>query len=1733
MTFSDPNGGMKRESNPTNLSTDISPRYYQFANQNYHKSSSSVYNNLSKIPSQFVQNAVQENKHSVSLKEMNQISSYAKNFSKRQASYAKHSDSNNEEFTFPANYNNVHIDADVELLRRFNSATDTDSKLKMLRIVCNYIRLPLKSSLGKHSEYSHKSDYLKFPRRSKSLMIRNSPLQNQQLAIGNLTSMTTYSHEKCYDQDSLSKKSYSNPLSNRDLDEITNSLSEITIKDRNHNKTVNRLLKNKYLFRLISEYMKYDDIDVKLQTIRLLQEIIPLIKRSNSNLDSKMAIVLPQLFNDYLLDKQTVLIRSSLQTIHIYMRSNNCISRLLESFLTKGIENENQIISKNVIVGLPVLLTHQFSNCNLRHIVKSLLIKLYTVTNSEFPFEIKDEFVKCINVTLNQIKKIAGTTRYVSEYINESVVGRDLYKSYKKFVDVNENPKSPNDGLEKTLIICSNSPNIQIGEINSKNSLEYGILPNEILTRLFSEDASTRYRLQAGEDLVSFVNEYSDLLKCLKYFGNLTQLLSTLCAGNHCYISIGLRLIEIIVRRLGSKLKRHFQKLTKIVLSKVGSSKHQLIKQNVASSLVELLRCSPKLVMEELLCLLYYDDLKIRQECINLVIIGLLRFPSTHFDLERICYHIIPSLNDSKRNVRQATLECITILNMCMGNSGLMTIKENIKSMGFETGSVVVTLMEAVHARLSRRQCPRINSNGLVEYALDISTRKDEKISYAADVEWVLSGPELFNKNYECVSSASNATSIYSTVNTKSVSNYDSTDCESVYLSSQSVSNVGDNDSAYVSPVVQAPGPRSSAKAISRLPNDWDFAPTSENEEQTFSEEKLFSDSDSYHKKFLKKYHYIKKKNDAEINYDLDHDVSWADDSFHEPSVDWDKYNSDAINILPIETKLDLNVMKKKSEKSKIVKFHYKPNTCIEDTSLDEYNDEIFDSLRTIRNSANKKKTILFEKNRGMKQDEINDEILTIHDANSDCLTLMEKPYVKTQTIDFQPLNGVTFRDSPLSGDVAKVKIIGKGYKKTYLKNVMTKNSKFKYCDNFQFIHKEKLNHFKGTDVMISSSSSSVSTLVDDSEKTNKPIVRPKLKINKKSIKLIGVKNKLQFDQHTTKKINFDNTYDGSKSYLSVKNENMKKYKSTLDISKKISTKCNKLNKKICTNLASSSQVNKVTIYKTASQFYDNLEKSSSFPLNMENIIRMSPVQDPGVMILKSLALLESDEWDKKCNGMQTIQRLCKNNPKIILANLSKVMSLLYRESKNLRSQVSRMSLNTVSFVFQSIGRSMDKFIDMSIDVSLSKYGLTNQFLRNDASQCLRMIINHANQTKASLALINIGLSHRNGTIRSAASYFLVECIDMIDMEKIMNYSQTKPGNQEIAERFVLAIAKFSTDTLPTTRYNGQKILFKIMHNDAFHKIAKKCLSSRLYSDIKIKIEHLSTKGMPKAPNANEITIRSNSYVNINQRCSDTKPDATKYDSSMRFKNGQLDFSTTNFALLSMSYIKRNLMDVYETHRNSEEARQIFLNNWKHILLCLTEDNVIINSKVKLATYFSMNYFIQIVLSANKVKSQKLPCQEYQEPFHTILQKIMACVVCSINLNEDKLLTDVQKQSIKLLDFIHCNIDKYYFIHNICIVLKSENYIIQHPIVFEKIIDNLKSLDKLKMISCVENEVKPMILNGIDYIVADKKDLQIGISNIKSFTSKIDELIQNDNIQSVRNLLKKKYYNSYILSQIL
>ena len=113
----------------------------------------------------------------------------------------------------------------------------------------------------------------------------------------------------------------------------------------------------------------------------------------------------------------------------------------------------------------------------------------------------------------------------------------------------------------------------------------------------------------------------------------------------------------------------------------------------------------------------------------------------------------MPTLVDPKKRVRQASQECVAILAAFMGPTKAAPLIRSIELLEshFERGAGV---LNAVQARLSRRQLPRITADGLVEYSLQIprsalryntssrgrsgSPLRNKK--YGADIEWILAG---------------------------------------------------------------------------------------------------------------------------------------------------------------------------------------------------------------------------------------------------------------------------------------------------------------------------------------------------------------------------------------------------------------------------------------------------------------------------------------------------------------------------------------------------------------------------------------------------------------------------------------------------------------------------------------------------------------------------------------------------------------------------------------------------------------------------------------------------------------------------------------------------------------------------------------------------------------------------------------------------------------------------------
>ncbi len=92
---------------------------------------------------------------------------------------------------------------------------------------------------------------------------------------------------------------------------------------------------------------------------------------------------------------------------------------------------------------------------------------------------------------------------------------------------------------------------------------------------------------------------------------------------------------------------------------------------------------------------------------------------------------MVPTLVDPKRRVRQASQECVAILAAFMGPTKAAPLIRSIELLEshFERGAGV---LNAVQARLSRRQLPRITQDGLVEYSLQIPRSAVRRAANAA-----------------------------------------------------------------------------------------------------------------------------------------------------------------------------------------------------------------------------------------------------------------------------------------------------------------------------------------------------------------------------------------------------------------------------------------------------------------------------------------------------------------------------------------------------------------------------------------------------------------------------------------------------------------------------------------------------------------------------------------------------------------------------------------------------------------------------------------------------------------------------------------------------------------------------------------------------------------------------------------------------------------------------------------
>ncbi|XP_053331348.1 TOG array regulator of axonemal microtubules protein 1 [Spea bombifrons] len=280
--------------------------------------------------------------------------------------------------------------------------------------------------------------------------------------------------------------------------------------------------------------------------------------------------------------------------------------------------------------------------------------------------------------------------------------------------------------------------NPQIAPANS--DLRFGVIPKELHLRLL-DPKDYKSRTQAIEELKLLIHDCNFSSVTHVDINGLISFLRTLLDDtNFTVMLVALDVFNCLLANLGHRAGEYVRPVISSMIKLLGDSK-TAVKQEYMKIYMRLMKVAgPSKVLSILLENLKHRNSRVREEVVNVCIVSLLTHPSEDFNLPFLACEIAPCLIDGKRKVRHAALEAFAVLAASMGHgkSSLLKAVDEVELQENGEG-----LMNAVQARLARKTLPKINAQGLVEYALPFPTSAQTRKAHhlpGADTDWLLTG---------------------------------------------------------------------------------------------------------------------------------------------------------------------------------------------------------------------------------------------------------------------------------------------------------------------------------------------------------------------------------------------------------------------------------------------------------------------------------------------------------------------------------------------------------------------------------------------------------------------------------------------------------------------------------------------------------------------------------------------------------------------------------------------------------------------------------------------------------------------------------------------------------------------------------------------------------------------------------------------------------------------------------
>ncbi|XP_051470984.1 TOG array regulator of axonemal microtubules protein 2 [Apus apus] len=216
----------------------------------------------------------------------------------------------------------------------------------------------------------------------------------------------------------------------------------------------------------------------------------------------------------------------------------------------------------------------------------------------------------------------------------------------------------------------------------------------------------------------------------------------------------------------------------------------------------------------------------------------------------------------------------------------------------------------------------------------------------------------------------------------------------------------------------------------------------------------------------------------------------------------------------------------------------------------------------------------------------------------------------------------------------------------------------------------------------------------------------------------------------------------------------------------------------------------------------------------------------PQQMLLATLTLLSSDDWEQQVKGLFDIRCLANCHSEVLLSRLHDVSVAITKEVNNLRSKVSRSAVITLGELFRTLKHHMDHEVAGIASVLLQKTGESSEFIREAASQSLGTMVVNVTPERAMTALMATGVWHCNVLVRKCAAKHLLTLVEQIGAGKLLS------GTRDRTQPLVHTLVKLAQDCHQDTRCYGRQMLNILMSHPKFDRYLKQCGPSRDLEEI-------------------------------------------------------------------------------------------------------------------------------------------------------------------------------------------------------------------------------------------------------------------------------------------------------------